>query len=137
MGRAPHAYDMPMLWGFVVAICVVVLPALALGMALAPACGDDDAAWALGPIAALAIIVFACEAMTAVGPGGWPLTLTPVVLGLAGLAVCIRRRRDERWLIAPALSVGGALAILAWPYLYVHAGVLGWNVANDSVVHAI
>jgi hypothetical protein len=126
-----------MFWGFVAAICVVVVPALALGTALAPACGDDDAAWALGPIAALAVMVFASETVTELGQGGWLLTMTPVSLGVIGLVICIRRRLSARWLLPPALSVGGALAILAWPYYYVHAGVLGWNVANDSVVHAI
>ena len=54
---------------------------------------------------------------------------------LAGSWLLVRRglRGLPLW---PLLGAGISLAILATPYRWDKPGVLGWNVGNDSVVHA-
>jgi hypothetical protein len=127
-----------MLIAFAAAVLVIGWPAIAAGAVFAPWCGDDDAAWALGPIAGLAIIVLLLEAMSAARLGGLWLSAGPLALGVVSSILLVLRRAALRWLIAPLCAAAGVVAIMAWPFRFVDGpGVLGWNVANDSAVHAV
>src|SRR3954469_3480424 len=119
--------------GFIAAVLVVGLPALALGAVLAPRISRDDvAAQALGPVAALAAPILLCSLATELRLGGWWLTAVAVAPGVAGLAWLVRRRPALLPHVWPLLGAALALGILAWPFRFVDGpGVLGYNVAND------
>ena len=126
--------------GFLVAIAVLGLPIFVIGWSLVDACGDDDAAVALAVGPAFAAVVLACSLVTAAGIGGLVLALTPALVALLALAVMIRRRRIalRRALAFPLAAWGGAIAVFAWPFDFRSGpGVLGYNIANDSAVHAV
>jgi hypothetical protein len=127
-----------MVTAFAAAILVVGWPAIATGASVAAASGDDDAAYALGPIAGLALLVLVLEAESSVRLGGLWLSAGPLALGAASSLFLVVRRPTVRWLVAPACAAAGVIAVMAWPFRFVDGpGVLGWNVANDSTVHAV
>jgi hypothetical protein len=122
------------------AILVVALPAIAVGWALARECGPDDAARALGPIVGLAAVVLVLEIGTLAGLGGWELAALPLVLGVAGAGVGIRRRELRFGLVPPALAAVVCIAVMYVPFLRLGLGrqtVLGYDVSNDSAIHAV
>src|SRR4051812_49835412 len=104
-----------MLSGYFWAVLVLGVPSLALGAVLGSLCGDDDAAWALGPVAGLALLVAGLLYGTAIGLDGWALTLVPLLLGAAGAAAAVVRRVPLRWLLAPAVAVLLVVTVFARP----------------------
>src|SRR5690242_18028870 len=105
-----------MLAGYLWAVLILGVPSLALGAVLGPLCGDDDAAWALGPLAGLALLVAGLLYGTAAGLEGWGLTLVPLLLGAAGAAAAVVRRVPWRWLLAPTVAVLLIVALFARPF---------------------
>jgi hypothetical protein len=122
------------------AILVVALPAIAVGWALARECGVDDAARALGPIVGLAAVLLVLEIGTLAELGGWELAALPLVLGVVGAGVGIRRREQRFGLVPPALAAVACIAVMYVPFLRLGLGrqtVLGYDVSNDSAIHAV
>ena len=123
--------------GFLWALAILGVPTLVLAAGVA-AClrAHDDATRALTLPFAYACVVVCAVLAVRLGVRGHALTLMAVGPALiAGAALLVRRgwRGFPPW---PLLGAGITLAILAVPYRWKGPGVLGWNVANDSVVHA-
>ena len=125
---------------FLVAALLLGGPIVVLGAALGRFAGDDGAARALGVPAAAAVAVFACSVVSALGIGGLALELTPAVLGVLGVALLVHERRvvivvsQLAWPMAAACATA---VICFLPFHFAHGqGVLGYDIANDSAVHA-
>jgi hypothetical protein len=124
--------------GFLAAIVVIALPAAAIGLCVAPALGDDDATRALALPAGLCLLLVPLELLTGLGLGGWWLAAAPLASGAVAAAVAVRRRTPVAWALPPLASAVGALLVFAYPFHVIAGrGVLGWNIENDSTVHAV
>jgi hypothetical protein len=124
-------------WPFIAAVLTLGLPVLALGAALAPLCGDDDAAWALGPVAALGIVLAALEVLSRFGAGGWYLTAAPLASGAVGVVVVVRRRLPFLWIAWPAAASGVCMVIFYRPFRQLrYPAIDGYGVSIDPTLHA-
>jgi hypothetical protein len=121
-----------------VAVLVLGFPALALGLLIAPLCGERYAGYALGPVAALAAIMLGCRAASMAGLlGGEARTWAVLAVGAVAALLCVLRRRPTRWLVAPLLAAAVVFALLIAPVVDRGAPtVLGYNISNDSAFHA-
>jgi hypothetical protein len=121
-----------------VAVLVLGFPALALGLLIAPLCGERYAAWALGPVAALGVLMLGCRALSLAGLLAGPArTWTVLGVGVVATLLCLWRRRPLRWLLAPSAAAVVVLALLLAPLVDRGApAVLGYNISNDSAFHA-
>lgn len=123
--------------GFVWAIAILCVPTLVLAGGVAGCLrAHDDATRALALPFAYACVVFCGVLAVRLGIRGQALTLVTVGPALLAGAFLLYRRGARSLPPWPLLGAGITLAILASPYRWHKPGVLGWNVGNDSVVHA-
>ena len=137
MIRSRGPYTCEVLQGFLAAVAVIGLPALIVGVALSRFCGTDPDSVVLGPPAGLAVVLIGLRLCELVGGTGHALTATALLIGLAAVPFALREPRDT-WLriSAPVAGAGLTLGVLAWPWTHFDgAGVLGYNVTNDSTKH--
>ncbi len=123
--------------GFLWAIAILCVPTVVLAGGVA-AClrSHDDATRALALPFAYSCVVFCGVCAVRLGIRGEALTCATVGPALITGAYLLIRRGVRSLPLWPLVGAAITLAILAVPYRWHGSGVLGWNVGNDSVVHA-
>jgi hypothetical protein len=122
--------------GFIYAIVILGLPTLVLATGVAGVLRThDDATRALSVPVAYACLVICGVVAVRLGIRGQALTAVTIGPALVGGALLMRWRGWRSLPLWPLLGAALTLAILATPYQSHKAGVLGWNIGNDSVIH--